>query len=52
MPTWEGTLVPPDEYDWTVRLRRRCSLMSHCFDHLLFGHIAVLLRCGLLLQTE
>jgi len=26
---------PPDEYDWNVRLRRRCGLMSNNFDHLL-----------------
>jgi len=30
-----GTLAPPDECDWTVRLRRRCGLMSNYFDHLL-----------------
>jgi len=24
----------PGEYDWTVRLRRRCGLMSNYFDHL------------------
>ena len=29
------TLAPPDEYDWTVRLRRRCDPMSNYFDHLL-----------------
>jgi len=22
MPSWEGTLAPPDEYDFAVRLRR------------------------------
>jgi len=22
VPLWEGTLAPPGEYDWTVRLRR------------------------------
>jgi len=33
--TCEGTLAPPGEYDWTVRLRRRCGLMSNYFDHLL-----------------
>jgi len=26
--------TPPGEYDWTVRLRRRCGLMSSYFDHL------------------
>ena len=33
--TWEGTLVQPGEYDWTVCLQQRCSLMSYYFDHLL-----------------
>ena len=31
----EGTLAPPDEYDCTDRVRRRCGLMSNYFDHLL-----------------
>jgi len=35
VPSWEGTLAPPGEYDWIVRLRRRCGLMSRYFDHLL-----------------
>jgi len=30
-----GTLAPPGEYDWTVRVRRRCTMMSNNFDHLL-----------------
>jgi len=29
------TLAPPGEYDWTVHVRRRCSLMSNYFDYLL-----------------
>jgi len=29
------TLAPPGEYDWTVRVRRRCGLMSNYFDQLL-----------------
>jgi len=29
------TMAPPEEYDWTVHLRRRCGLMSNYFDHLL-----------------
>ena len=34
-PSWEGTLVPPGEYDWAIRFRRRCGLMwKYCFDHL------------------
>jgi len=32
--TW-GTLTPPGKYDWTVRVRRRCGLMSNYFDLLL-----------------
>jgi len=34
VPTCEGTLAPPGEYDWTVRLQQRCSFMSNYFDHL------------------
>jgi len=34
--SWEGTLAPPGEYDWTIPLRRRCGLISNYFDHLLF----------------
>jgi len=30
-----STLVPPDEYDWTVHVRQRCDLLSNYFDHLL-----------------
>jgi len=33
--SWDGTMAPPGEYDWTVRLWRRCCLMSNYFDHLL-----------------
>jgi len=33
-PKREGTLTSPGEYDWTVRLQRRCGLMSNYFDHL------------------
>jgi len=28
------TLAPPEEYDWTIHVRRRCGLMSNYFDHL------------------
>jgi len=35
VPTCEGTLALPGEYDWTVRLWRRCGLKSNYFDHLL-----------------
>jgi len=34
VPTWQGTLAPPGEYNWTIRLQWRCSLMSNYFDHL------------------
>jgi len=30
------TLAPPGEYYWTVRLRRRCGLMSNYFDHFFY----------------
>ena len=30
------TLAPPGEYKWTVRVWRRCGLMSNYFDHLLY----------------
>jgi len=50
-PTWVGTIVPrqvgtlapPGEYDWTLRLQRQCSLMSNYFDHLLL--LLLLLFC-------
>ena len=31
------TLTPPCAYEWTVRMRRRCGLMSNYFDHSLFA---------------
>ena len=31
------TSTLPGEYDWTVRVRRRCGRMSDYFDHLLLG---------------
>ena len=34
VPSWEGTLAPRGECDWTVRLRQRCGLMSNHFYHL------------------
>jgi len=33
VPTWEGTLVPPGEYYWTISLRQRCGLTSDYFDY-------------------
>jgi len=29
------TLAPPGEYDWILRVRQRCGLMSNYFEHLL-----------------
>jgi len=29
-------LAPPGEYDWTLRVRGRCGLMSNYFDHCFF----------------
>jgi len=34
VPSCEGTLAPPDEKNWTVRLWRRCCFMSNYSDHL------------------
>jgi len=33
--SWEETWARPGEYDWTIRLWRRCGIMSNYFDHLL-----------------
>jgi len=38
---WQGILAPPGGYNWTARLRWRCSRMSNYFDHLLILHAAV-----------
>jgi len=35
VPSREGTMTSPGEYNWNTRLRRRCGLMSHYSDHLL-----------------
>jgi len=35
VPSWESTLAPPGEYDWSVRMWQRCGLMSNYFFHLL-----------------
>jgi len=31
---WRCTLAPPDEYDWTIRVQRRCGLVlsNYCCD--------------------
>jgi len=34
------TLAPPEEYDWTVHVRRQCGLMSKYFHHL-YNFVAV-----------
>ena len=41
VPSHEGTLAPPGEYDWTVRLLGRCGLMSNYFDRLFFSGIYI-----------
>ena len=46
MPSWEGTLAPPGEYDFTVRLRQQCVLMSDYFDHLLLLLLLSVLHAG------
>jgi len=33
-PYMGAHLASPGEYYWTIRLRRRCGLMSNYFDHL------------------
>jgi len=35
VPTGEGILAPPGEYDWTFWLQRRNALILHYFYHLL-----------------
>ena len=32
---WGCTLAPPVEYHYTIRVQRRCGLLSDYFDHLL-----------------
>jgi len=41
VPTWEGTLAPPRKYDSTVRLWRRCGLMSNYINHFVVIIIAI-----------
>ena len=43
--SWNGTLTPAGKYDRTVRLRRRCGLMSNYSHHLLRQAYAKA-RCG------
>ena len=52
VPTWEGTLAPPGEYDWTVHLQLRCGPMSKYFDHLfLVDCVVVIEQCVILLNA-
>jgi len=46
VPTWEGTLAPPGGYDWTVRLRQQCGLMSNYFDHFLYSIPTLYFHCN------
>jgi len=39
------TLAPPEEYDWTVHVQRRCDLMSNYFDHLYYRCIPMCVYC-------
>jgi len=41
------TLAPPGEYDLTVRVRRRCGLMSNYFDHLFYLFLYFICFCHL-----
>jgi len=43
VPSREGTLAPHSEYNSTVRLRRRCGLMSNYSDYLLLLLLLLLL---------
>jgi len=52
VPSWEGTLAPLGEYDWTVHLRRQCGLLSNYFDHLyIVLHVYVWLSTCWKLET-
>ena len=46
VPSWDGTLALYGEYNWTVRLRRRCGLMSNYFDHLFMANGALCSTAG------
>ena len=51
-PHGRAHLTPPSEYNWTISLRQRCSLVSHYFDHLLWspyviGQTIIFSCCGL-----
>ena len=38
---WECTLAQPGEYDWTVYVRRRCSLFVKLFWPFVYRHVAM-----------
>jgi len=44
------TSAPPGEYDWTVRVWRRCGLMSNYFDHsfILLRVLCTIVHCTVL----
>jgi len=43
-------LAPPGEYDWTVRVWRRCGHMSNYFDHLLLYQLQSMAKMQLSFQ--
>ena len=54
----ERTLAQPNEYDWVVQVKRRCSLMSSYFDNLFLSArlpaaqiVQVDLSCFMLRET-
>jgi len=46
VPSWEYTLPPPGEYNWTIRLRRRCALSQITLPLVIFGHAHLHSRTG------
>jgi len=44
---WGCTLASPGEYDWTVRVRLRCGLISYYVDHLVLPTSLTRGRTGL-----
>ena len=47
------TVTSPGKYDWGVHVRRRCSLMSNYFDHLLllFQSLSAFVFCTVCLHN-
>ena len=41
---WQCILAQPGKYDWTIRVRQRCGLMSNYFDHMLLLLLIIIIR--------